>query len=54
MGVETDSLDWKEIIAMSLVSLAVMYGHLEGAGGNFARDPTAIYPSKRVFLKSMA
>jgi ABC-type nitrate/sulfonate/bicarbonate transport system substrate-binding protein len=25
---------------MSLVSLAVMYGHLEGAGGNFARDPT--------------
>jgi ABC-type nitrate/sulfonate/bicarbonate transport system substrate-binding protein len=25
---------------MSLVNLAVMYGHLEGAGGNFARDPT--------------
>lgn len=25
---------------MSLVTLAVMYGHLEGAGGNFARDPT--------------
>jgi ABC-type nitrate/sulfonate/bicarbonate transport system substrate-binding protein len=25
---------------MSLVNLAVMYGHLEGAGGDFARDPT--------------
>ena len=25
---------------MSLVKLDVMYGHLEGAGGNFARDPT--------------
>ena len=25
---------------MSLVSLTVMYGHLEGAGGDFARDPT--------------
>ena len=32
---------WKEgDTAMSLVTLAVMYGHLEGAGGNFARDPT--------------
>ncbi len=25
---------------MNLVRLAVMYGHLEGAGGSFARDPT--------------
>ena len=25
---------------MSLVNLTVMYGHLEGAGGDFARDPT--------------
>jgi ABC-type nitrate/sulfonate/bicarbonate transport system substrate-binding protein len=25
---------------MSLVKLNVMYGHLEGAGGDFARDPT--------------
>jgi len=25
---------------MSLVNLNVMYGHLEGAGGDFARDPT--------------
>ncbi|HEY2919107.1 MAG TPA: hypothetical protein VGK77_08960 [Candidatus Binatia bacterium] len=25
---------------MSLVSLTVMYGHLEGAGGDFARDPS--------------
>ncbi|HEV8720559.1 MAG TPA: ABC transporter substrate-binding protein [Candidatus Binatia bacterium] len=25
---------------MSLVNLSVMYGHLEGAGGDFARDPT--------------
>lgn len=25
---------------MSLGNLNVMYGHLEGAGGNFARDPT--------------
>jgi ABC-type nitrate/sulfonate/bicarbonate transport system substrate-binding protein len=25
---------------MSLINLTVMYGHLEGAGGNFARDPT--------------
>lgn len=25
---------------MSLVNLYVMYGHLEGAGGDFARDPT--------------
>lgn len=25
---------------MSLIRLSVMYGHLEGAGGNFARDPT--------------
>src|SRR5258708_15458153 len=27
-------------LAMSLVNLNVMYGHLEGAGGDFARDPT--------------
>jgi len=26
--------------AMSSVSLTVMYGHLEGAGGDFSRDPT--------------
>lgn len=25
---------------MSLAKVSVMYGHLEGAGGNFARDPT--------------
>ena len=25
---------------MSLIHLTVMYGHLEGAGGDFARDPT--------------
>jgi len=25
---------------MSIVQLSVMYGHLEGAGGDFARDPT--------------
>ena len=25
---------------MSLVNLTIMYGHLEGAGGAFARDPT--------------
>ncbi len=25
---------------MSLTNLTVMYGHLEGAGGDFARDPT--------------
>ncbi|HEX2932516.1 MAG TPA: hypothetical protein VHV54_22500, partial [Candidatus Binatia bacterium] len=25
---------------MTLVKLNVMYGHLEGAGGDFARDPT--------------
>lgn len=25
---------------MGLANLAVMYGHLEGAGGDFARDPT--------------
>lgn len=25
---------------MSLIPLTVMYGHLEGAGGDFARDPT--------------
>ncbi len=25
---------------MSLVNLTVMYGHLEGAGGDFARDPS--------------
>lgn len=25
---------------MSLINLTVMYGHLEGAGGDFARDPT--------------
>jgi len=27
-------------LAMSLVNLTVMYGHLEGAGGDFARDPS--------------
>lgn len=25
---------------MGLISMGVMYGHLEGAGGDFARDPT--------------
>jgi len=25
---------------MSLIELSVMYGHLEGAGKDFARDPT--------------
>jgi ABC-type nitrate/sulfonate/bicarbonate transport system substrate-binding protein len=29
-----------EETAMGLVNLTVMYGHLEGAGGAFARDPT--------------
>src|ERR1041384_330973 len=27
-------------LAMSLIELSVMYGHLEGAGKDFARDPT--------------
>lgn len=37
---------------MSSVNLTVMYGHLEGAGGNFARDPTGhLSIEARIFEK---
>ncbi len=37
---------------MSLVNLTVMYGHLEGAGRGFARDPTGyLSVEARIFLK---
>jgi len=40
-------------LAMSLVNLTVMYGHLEGAGGDFASDPSGYLSIETVIFRKL-